>query len=229
MLEITAPGRRTLLRRTAIALLASLTLVACAPSNPLGDEELAQRQQVQPPYQVERTVHTHLVPVSATNSEIGERQFRDLYAFLVGSGVRPGDVVVLASRRARLDHRGQVQEFLRRVGVRPETKLIKDPAAGAEDDGYGEAILVQFDLYSPRQHECAQWTRDVKSTYYNTPLKDFGCSTTNAIQQQVAFPSSLIEGNLLAFPEADKTAAPVSGYFGRTAAPAAATAPAGGS
>lgn len=214
--------------RSAIALLAGLMLAACAPSGPPSEEMVTQRQQFGRPYQVERTVHTHLVPVSATNSKIGEQQYRDLYSFLIGSGARTGDVVVLASRRSRLDHRGQVQEFLRSVGVRPVTKLITDPKAGAEDDGYGEAILVQFDLYLPQQHVCGQWGEEVKTTYYNTPLKNFGCTTTNAMQQQVAYPSSLIEGNLLAFPEADNAAKPVTGYFGRVTGGSKAPETAGG-
>jgi pilus biogenesis lipoprotein CpaD len=202
-------------RTAAIAAMAVLMLGACAPSTPLTDAEIDRGHQFRPPYQVEHTVHRHLVPVSATNTLIDDRQFRDLYGFLIGAGAQTGDNVVLASRRARLEQRAQVHEFLRRVGLRPETKLIKDIDAGSEDDGYDQVILVRFDRYTPRQNECGKWGEEVKTTFYNTALRNFGCSTTNAIQQQAAFPSSLIEGQLLDFPEGDFAAEAVSRYRGR--------------
>jgi len=209
----TTTGKRN--GRVRFALAALLALGACAPNNPLTDAEIDRGHRFQPPYQVERTVHRHLVPVGPTKTMIDDKQFRDLYAFLIGAGARTGDVVVLASRRSRLEHRAQVHEFLRRVGLRPETKLIKEPKAGAEDDGYDTAVLVRFDRYTPRQHECGEWGEKVKTNYYNTSPKNFGCATTSALQQQVAFPSSLIEGTLLSFPEGDFAAEAVSRYRGR--------------
>lgn len=197
------------------ATIAGLMLGACAPSTPLTDAEIDRGHQFRPPYQVEHTVHRHLVPVSTTNTLIDDRQFRDLYGFLIGAGAQTGDKVVLASRRARLEQRAQVHEFLRRVGLRPETKLIKDLDAGSEDDGYDQVILVRFDRYTPRQHECGKWGEEVKTSFYNTALKNFGCATTNAMQQQAAFPSSLVEGQLLDFPEGDFAAEAVSRYRGR--------------
>jgi len=205
-------------RRTSVALLAAiagLTLGACAPGTPLTDAEIDRGHQFRPPYQVEHTVHRHLLPVSTTKALIDDKQFRDLYSFLIGAGAQTGDKVVLASRRARLEQRAQVEEFLRRVGLRLETKLIKDLDAGSEDDGYDQVILVRFDRYTPRQHECGKWGEKVKTTYYNTSLRNFGCATTNAMQQQVAFPSTLIEGQLLEFPEGDFAAEAVSRYRGR--------------
>lgn len=202
--------------RAAAALLSLTVLGACGvPSEPFTDAELDRGHQFRPPYQVEHTVHRHLVPVSATKTLIDEEQFRDLYDFLIGVGARTGDAVVLASRRSRLEHRAQVQEFLRRVGLRPETKLIKDPVAGAEDDGYGQAILVRFDRYTPRHYACGRWREDLRTGFNNTSPENFGCATTSAVQQQVAYPSSLIKGSLLDFPEGDVAAQAVSRYRGR--------------
>lgn len=199
-----------------LAVLAAVSLGACAtPAVPLSDAELDRGHQFRPPYQVEHTVHRHLVPVAATNATIDERQYRDLYNFLIGAGARTGDMVVLASRRARLEQRAQVQNFLWRVGLRPETQLIKELEPGSEDDGYDNVILVRYDRYTPRQHECGKWGEKVKSNYYNTSPTNFGCATTNAMQQQVAYPSSLIEGTLLDFPEGDVAAESVSRYRGR--------------
>jgi pilus biogenesis lipoprotein CpaD len=164
---------------------------------------------------VEHTVHRHLVPVSATKTLIDEQQFRDLYGFLVGVGARTGDLVVVASRRSRLEHRAQVHEFLRRAGVHIDLKLIKEPEAGADDDGYDTAILVQFDRYTPRPHECGKWGEKAKTNFYNTSQRNFGCATTAYLQQQVAYPSSLIAGEQLSFPEGDVAAQAVSRYRGR--------------
>jgi type IV pilus biogenesis protein CpaD/CtpE len=196
-------------------MLAVLALGACAPGIQLSDAELDRGHQFGPAYEVEHTVHRHLVPVSATNTLIDETQFRDLYGFLIGVGVRAGDRVVLASRRSRLEQRAQVHEFLRRVGVHSDLKLIKEPEASAVDDGYDLAILVRFDRYTPRQPECGKWGEKVKTTYYNTSDRDFGCSTVANRQQQVAYPSSLIEGELLAFPDGDFAAEAISRYRGR--------------
>jgi len=198
-----------------IALFAGLTLAACVAGEPMSDAEIDRAHQFAPPYQVEHTVHRHLVPVSANVTLIDDRQFRDLYSFLIGAGAQTGDAVVLASRRARLEQRAQVQEFLRRVGLVPETKLIKEREPGSEDDGYDQVVLVRYDRYTPRPHECGKWGEEVRSTYYNTSLKNFGCATTNAMQQQAAYPADLIEGQLLDFPEGDVAAEAVSRYRGR--------------
>jgi pilus biogenesis lipoprotein CpaD len=197
---------------TVIAVFAGLTLGACAPSAPLSDAELDRGHQFGPSYQVEHTVHRHLVPVSATNTLIDESQFRDLYGFLVGVGVQAGDRVVLASRRSRLEQRAQIHEFLRRAGVRSNLKLIKDPEASAEDDGYDKAILVRFDRYTPRQPECGQWGETVRTGFYNISYRDYGCSTVANRQQQVAYPSSLIEGEQLSFPDGDFAAEAIGRY-----------------
>lgn len=195
--------------------IAGLGLGACVPSELLSDAEIDRGHQFGPPYQVEHTVHRHLVPVGATNTLIDETQFRDLYGFLIGVGAKTGDTVVVASRRARLEQRAQVHEFVRRVGLIPETKLIKEPEAGSEDDGYDQVILVRYDLYVTRQHECGKWSEKVKTNFYSMSLQNFGCSVTNAMQQQVAYPSTLIEGQLLDFPEGDVAAEAVSRYRGR--------------
>ena len=205
--------RRT--RLAVIAALTGLTLGACGPATPLSDAELDRGHQFRPPFQVEHTVHRHLVPVNTTNTLIDDSQFRDLYGFLVGAGAQTGDKVILASRRARIEQRVQVHEFLRRVGLRPETQLIKEPDPGSEDDGFDQAILVRFDRYTQRQHECGKWGEKYRTTFHNTSLRNFGCASTNAIQQQAAYPSSLIEGQLLDFPEGDFAAEAVSRYRGR--------------
>ena len=210
----TRDTRRT--RLAIVAALAALALGACAPGIPLSDAELDRGHQLKPPYQIEHTVHRYLVPVSATNTLIDDSQFLDLYEFLIGIGARTGDTVVLASRRSRLEQRVQVHEFLRRVGLRPEVKLIKEPDPGSDDDGYDQAILVRYDRYTPRQYECGKWGEEVKTTFYNTSLKNFGCATTNAMQQQVAFPSRLVEGQLLDFPEGDVAAEAIKRYRERS-------------
>lgn len=199
----------------AAALLVGLALGGCAPSTPVSEAELDRGHQFRPPYQVEHTVHRHLVPVSTVNTLIDDTQFRDLYEFLIGAGAQTGDNVVLASRRARLEQRVQVLEFLRRVGLKPELKLIKDPDPGSEDDGFDQAILVRYDRYTSRLYECGKWGEEIKTNYYSTSLQNFGCATTNAMQQQVAYPVSLIEGQLLDFPEGDFAAEAVSRYRGR--------------
>lgn len=212
MLEKIGSKHMRRMRLAVVAALAGLALGACAPGAPMSDAELDRSHQMGPPYLVEHTVHSHLVPVSATNTLIDDSQFRDLYDFLIGVGVRGGDEVVLASRRSRLEQRAQVHEFLRRVGVRSDLKLIKEPEASAEDDGYDQAILVQFDRYTPRQPECGIWGEKVRTNFYDTPYRDFGCSTVANRQQQVAYPSSLIEGELLAFPEGDFAAEAITRY-----------------
>lgn len=197
------------------ALAGLIALGACAPSNPPSDAELDRKHRFKPPYTVEHTVHRHLVPVSTARAEIDEQQFRDLYDFLVGVGVRTGDNVIVAARRSRLDRRDEVTKFLRRAGVIPDLRLIKEGAVSGDEDGYDNAILVQFDRYTPRQPDCGNWGEPVKTNFYNTSLEDFGCTTTAALQQQVAYPSSLIAGQPLTFPEGDVAAESVSRYRGR--------------
>lgn len=174
-------------------------LAACAPAQPLPEEELAELHRFRPPHQVEHTTHRHLVPVNPDQTEMAEQQRRDLYDFLVGVGARPGDEVVVASRRARLDHRGAVENFIRRLGLRPDTRLIKETKAGDAPDGYDNAILIQFELFIVQHHDCGQWGETVKTSFYNTTLKNFGCATTAALDQQIAYPSSLIRGKTLSY------------------------------
>lgn len=201
--------------RAAVLAFAGLALAACAPTEPLTDAEVDRGHQLRPPYQVEYTVHRHLLPVSVTDTTVTEQQFRDLFDFLIGVGVKTGDRVVLASRRSRLEQRDQVHQFLRRAGVHINLQLIKDSAPGSDDDGYDNVIMVRFDRYTQRQHECGQWGEKVRSNFYGTSHKNFGCATTANLQQQVAYPSSLIEGEPLAFPEGDVAAEAITRYRAR--------------
>lgn len=207
---------RQTLRLPVLPVLALMLLVgACAPSTPLSDERVDELQQFRPPYEVERTVHQHLIPVNPTLTGVGEQQLRDLYGFLTGVGAKPGDHVILASRETRFEQRAEVQRFLQRLGLQPELRTIRAAGAAAADDGYDNAILVQYELFVARQPDCGQWHREVASNFYNTSLPDFGCSTTAAMQQQVADPSTLIQGKTLDFPEGDVAAESVSRYRGR--------------
>lgn len=207
-----------LIRRFAALPLLALSvylLGACAPAEPLSEERVDELNRFRPPYEVERTVHQHLVPVNPTQTEIGERQLRDLYGFLVGVGARTGDRVVLAARESRYEQRNEVQRFLQRMGLRPELRTIKAAGAAAADDGYDNAVLVQYELFLARQLNCGEWHREVATNFYNTSLGNFGCASTAAMQQQAAYPSSLIQGETLDFPEGDVAAESVSRYRGR--------------
>lgn len=193
----------------------ALLLSACAPAVPLSEDRIDELHRFRPPYEVERTVHQHLVPLNPTLTGVGEQQLRDLYSFLTGVGVQPGDRVVLAARESRFEQRAEVQRFLQRLGLRPELRTIRAADAAAADDGYDNAILVRYELFLTRQPDCGEWHREVPTTFYNTSLGDFGCATTAAMQQQVADPSSLIQGTTLDFPEGDVAAESVSRYRGR--------------
>lgn len=176
-----------------------LLLAACGPAVPLSEEELKELHAFRPPHQVEHTTHRHLMPVNPERLEMVERQRREIYDFLVGVGARPGDTVILASRRARLDHRAEVEKFIRRLGLRPDTRVIKESKGGDLPDGYDNAILIQFELFLVQHHECGQWGETVKSGFYNTSPKNFGCATTKVLDQQIAYPSSLIRGKTLSY------------------------------
>ena len=195
---------------TALALLAG-----CGTAIPMSEEELTERHKFRPEYQVEHTSHRHLIPVDPAKTDFVEQQRRDMYDFLVGVGAQPGDKVVVAARRARLDHRSEVVRFVRQLGLHPDLRLIKEPKAGAEDDGYDKAILIQFNRYVTRDLECGRWKQDYATRFNNVNPPDFGCSNTAALQQQVAYPSSLIAGETLDFPEGDVAAQAVSRYRGR--------------
>lgn len=199
-----------------------LGLAACVPSQPVSEDELAERYRFRPPHRVEHTTHTYLVPINPERLEMAEQQRRDLYDFLVGVGARPGDAVVVAARRARLDNRGDVVRFVRRLGLRPEMKLIKETEAGDVSDGYDNAILIRFELFIAEGLQCGQWGETVKTNFYNTSLKDFGCATTSALNEEIAYPSSLIRGKTLSYSGAGGSNA------GSTPAAAGAAAPAGG-
>ncbi len=213
--------RRTAGRLTLVAGL--IVLAGCVPSEPMSEDELAEGYRFRPPHQVEHTTHRHLMPVNPEMTELAEQQRRDLYDFLVGVGARPGDTVVVASRRARLDHRGQVENFIRRLGLRPDTRLIKETAAGDVPDGYDNAVLVQFDLFIVEDLQCGKWGEKVKTNFYNTSHKNFGCSTTAALNSQIAYPSSLIRGKPLSYSGTDGGA-----NAGSTPAAAGAAAPGAG-
>ena len=201
--------------RFGISIIALAALASCGPSVKMSDEDLARGHQFKPAYQVESTSHRHLIPVNPQKVDFVEQQRRDLYDFLVGVGAQPGDRVIVAARRSRLDHRGEIVEFVRRVGLKPDLRLIKDPKPGAEDDGYDAAILIQFDRYVTRNPECGEWKNRYSTRFYNISPPDFGCSNTAALQQQVAYPSSLVAGETLDFPEGDVAAESVSRYRGR--------------
>ena len=204
-------------KSSALALVAAavLGLAGCAPSTQLSEDDLTRSHAFRPPIEVERTVHEHLVLLDPTKPEISEQQRRSLYGFLVGVGAQPGDTVIIAARRARLDHRSEIVQFARQLGLNPDLRLIKEPKPGAEDDGYDTAILVRFDRYVTRKLECGRWKHDYATRFNNVNPPDFGCTNTAALQQQVAYPSSLIAGEPLDFSEGDVAAASVSRYRGR--------------
>ena len=197
----------------SIAVLAGLA--SCGPAVKMSDEDVARGHQFRPAFEVENTTHSHLIPLDPADTDLVEQQRRDLYDFLVGVGAQPGDTVIVAARRARLDHRGEIVEFVRRMGIRPDLRLIKEPKPGAEDDGYDTAVLIQFHRYVTRNPECGKWESKYSTRFYNHSPPDFGCSNTAALQQQVAYPSSLVAGSTLDFPEGDVAAESVSRYRGR--------------
>jgi pilus biogenesis lipoprotein CpaD len=203
-------GRLCLLATTVVA------LAGCGPATPMSEEDLTERHKFRPEFQVEQTVHHYLVPVDPAKVDFVEQQRRDMYDFLVGVGAQPGDKVIVAARRERLDHRSEIVRFVRQLGLHPDLRLIKDPKPGAEDDGYDKAILVQFHRYVTRDPECGVWKEDFETRFNNVNPPNFGCANTAALQQQVAYPSSLIAGETLDFPEGDVAAESVSRYRGRT-------------
>ena len=192
-----------------------VAVAGCGTGTPMPEEELAKRHKFRPDIQVQETVHSHLVPVNPVNVEFPEQQRRDMYDFLVGVGARPGDKVMVAARRERLEHRGAIVRFVRELGLNPDLRLIKDPKPGAEDDGYDKAILVQFRRYIAGDLECGAWKSDFATRFNNVNPENFGCANTAALQQQVAYPSSLVAGETLDFPEGDAAAKSVSRYRGR--------------
>lgn len=208
-----SPRRAT--RMSLLAAFGTALLGACAPSQPLSDDRVSELHQLRPPHEVERTVHQHLIPVNPTQTGIAEQTRRDLYDFLIGVGARPGDRVVLASREARFEQRGEVLEFLNRLGMRSELRTIKAKDPNAPDDGYDNAILVRYDLFVARNPNCGAWHNEDVTGFYNAPNPEFGCATTSSLQSMVAYPSSLVQGQPLDFPEGDVAAESVSRYRGR--------------
>ena len=200
----------------ALSVAAILALTGCGSGAvPISEEDLVRSHTLRPPFEVERTVHEHLVVIDPTKPEISEQERRSLFGFLVGVGVQPGDVVILAARRNRLEQRGSVVRFLRQAGVRPDIRLIKESDANLEDDGYDRAIIVRYERYIAVTPDCANWHEKVKTTYYNNSPSNFGCANTAALTQQIAYPSSLIRGVTLDYPEGDVAAGSVSRYRGR--------------
>lgn len=192
-----------------------VALAGCGPATPMTEAELTERHKFKPEFQVEHTVHRHLVNVDPAKIDFRERQRRDMYEFLVGVGAQPGDRVIVAARRERLEHRKEIVRFVRQLGLNPDLRLIKDPKPGAEDDGYDKAILVRFDRYVTRDLACGRWKQDFPTRFNNVNPPDFGCTNTLALQRQVAYPSSLIAGEPLDFPEGDVAAESISRYRGR--------------
>ena len=203
------------LARPGVLVAVLVALAGCGPAMPMTEGALTERHKFKPEFQVEHTTHRHLVPVVPTTVDFQEQQRRDLYEFLVGVGAQPGDRVIVAARRERLEHRGEIVRFVRQLGLHPDLRLIKDPKPGAEEDGYDKAILIRFDRYVTRDFECGRWKSDFATRFYNINPPDFGCTNTLALQQQVAYPSSLIAGEALDFPEGDVAAGSVSRYRGR--------------
>lgn len=201
--------------RLSLLVLGVAWLGACAPSEPLPDERVSELHRPGRPHEVERTVHQHLIPVNPTQTRIAEQARRDLYDFLVGVGARPGDRVVLASREARFEQRGEILEFLNRLGMRSELRTIKARDPNAPDDGYDNAILVRYELFVTRDPRCGIWHNEDVTGFYNTTHPEFGCATTSGLQNMIAYPSSLIQGQPLDFPEGDVAAESVSRYRGR--------------
>ena len=202
-------GRLSLLAAALVA------LAGCGTAIPMAEEDLAERHRFKPAFQVEHTTHRYLIPVDPDQTDFVEQQRRDMYDFLVGVGAKPGDRVIVAARRARLDHRGEIVRFMRQLGLHPDLRLIKDPKPDAEDDGYDKAILVQFNSYIASDLECGRWKQDFATRFNNVNPPDFGCANVSALQKQVAYPSSLIAGETLDFPEGDVAAEAVSRYRGR--------------
>ena len=198
---------------TSIALLT--VLAGCGTAITVTEDEKVVRHQFRPEIKVEHTVHRHMIPVDPAKTDFEEQERRDLYDFLVGVGARPGDTVVVAARRARLDQRGEIVRFVRQVGLTPDLRLIKEPKPGAEDDGYDRAVLVRVDRYVARDITCGRWKDSYTDRFNNFRPKNFGCADTAALQQQIAYPSSLIAGETLDFPEGDVAAEAVSRYRGR--------------
>jgi pilus biogenesis lipoprotein CpaD len=202
-------GRLSLLATALVA------LAGCGTSIPMAEEELAERHRFKPAFQVEHTTHRYLVAIDPAQTDFVEQQRRDMYDFLVGVGAKPGDQLIIAARRARLDHRSEIVGFVRQLGLHPDLRLIKDPKPDAEEDGYDKAILVQFNSYIASDMECGRWKQDFSTRFNNVNPPDFGCANVSALQQQVAYPSSLIAGETLDFPEGDVAAEAVSRYRGR--------------
>ncbi len=211
------PGRYGNRKIIAVALsvAAVLVLAGCGGAVPIAEDDLVRSHELRPPFEVERTVHEHLVLIDPTKPEISEQERRNLFGFLVGVGVQPGDKVILASRRDRLEQRGSVSRFLRQAGVRPDVRLIKEAGANLEDDGYDRAVIVRFERYIAKSPECANWRQKVKTNYYNNSPSNFGCTNNAALAEQIAYPSSLIRGVTLDYPEGDVAAESVSRYRGR--------------
>lgn len=201
--------------RLAVSCVVLALLAACSPGKQMSEEELNARHAFRPAPEVEQTVHRHLIPLNPQNVEFYEPQRRDLYDFLVGVGAQTGDTVIVGARRSRLEHRGKIVEFVRRLGLKPDLRLIKDPKPGAEEDGYDTAILVQFHRYVTRAPECGKWDSNYTTRYNNVNPPNFGCANIATLQAQIAYPSSLISGETLEFPEGDVAAESVSRYRGR--------------
>ena len=202
----------------AFALIAVLSLSACGPAQPLPEDARTQGNMLGPVNQVEMTVHQHQVAFDPSRPTISEQERRSLYGFLVGAGARPGDRVLLASRRNRLAHRGQVERFIRSLGLRPQTRWIKETKGGATVDGYDTVIYVRYEHYVAIVPECGRWSERVATGFYNTTPANFGCATRANLSRQIAYPSSLVTGESALF---SSGGASVSGSSSASASAAA--------
>ncbi len=194
--------RSTEIAAPVFALIAVLSLAACGPAVSLSEEARQRGNQLRPPHEVEMTVHQHQVAFDPSRPAISEQERRRLYGFLAGAGARTGDRVLLASRRNRLAHRGQVERFVRALGLRPTTRWIKETEGDAAVEGYDTAIYVRYEHYVAIAPECGRWSEAVATGFYNTTPANFGCSTAANYSRQIAFPSSLIVGESAIFPAA---------------------------
>lgn len=213
------------------ALIAVLSLSACGPAQQISGEARQQGNMLGPVNQVEMTVHQHQVAFDPSRPTISEQERRSLYGFLIGAGARPGDRVLLASRRNRLAHRGQVERFIRSLGLRPETRWIKESKGVVAVEGYDTIIYVRYEHYVAITPECGRWSERVATGFYNTVPANFGCATRANLTRQIAYPSSLVTGESALFSSGGSSSTSTSSASASAAATGAAAgaAAAGGS
>ncbi len=169
-------------------------VTGCAKEQPMAKERVAELNQFGPPVSVQYTSHTHLVPTNSATIEVPERNLRDLYGFLIGLNARPGDRVMLAARTERMEQRDQIEVFLKKLGLRPETRVIKERMQSAPDDGYDNVVMVEYKAFLPLIPECGKWDPNEMRNYENVNMSNYGCSNKAALAQQAAYPQHLVQG-----------------------------------